>query len=168
MKKLILLLIFLVACAPVVPLETPTLKPTQTPEIIYVVVTATPEPTPEIQSTNCEYYFNTWENYKEIGATGLSFKLNENEALIFILSESAGLHEVGHFVDFSSGRISDTPEFKTAVESYLESTPEDAELYALILRYENSLDEVFASLYSYNLIGDYPLPKIFEEFFYVR
>lgn len=135
----------------------------------YGEVITTPEPTPRTPTVGCEYYFKTWKSFKETGTTGLNFKLGDNEALIFFTTEEAGLHEVGHFVDYSNNDISSTPEFITAVKTYLASNAKDENLYDFIFSQyiKNEYNEVFAILYMYNFIGDYPLPEVFEEF-YVR
>ena len=154
MKKLLLLLVFLVSCA------------APEPEIIYVEVTSTPEPTPEIQPVGCEYYFDSWEIAKNAipPASGQYWYLAENEALIFIKDEISALHEVGHFVDMERGYPSQSLEFREAVVEYLST---DREPYWIINYYheQEQFDEIYAHLYMVSLLFQDELPEIFEEFY---
>ncbi len=144
-SKLSMLLLFmlLVSCAPV---ETPA------PEIIYVVITATPEPTPAVSP---EYYFNSWNNSD---AQGMYFPL-QNGHLIFAKSEQAALHEVGHIV------YRPNPDFNVAVEEFLSKDQYEENLYALVAYYYEygMIEEIFAELYMWNIL--YELPIEFEGFY---
>ncbi len=144
MKKLLVLLFFLTACA-------------SSPEVVYVVVTETPEPTPE--TANPSYYFNSWE---ASNVPGMLFVV-DNYYLIFARGEAAGLHEVGHIRDIEEDRISERPEFEDAVILYLE-TCEEQPCWRINYFYEQGqLSEVYAELYMWNIL--YDLPKEFIDFY---
>lgn len=117
----------------------------------------------------CDFYFNSWEATKQNqGATGQYWYLAENEALIFLTTEEAGLHEVGHFVDMERDYPSESKLFQDAVYEYLFNLQvKDDKLhhYIFVAYSDGRLDDTFAQLYMYALIGAHPLPTIFEEFF---
>ncbi len=158
MKKLLLLLLLLTACAPVAP------------EIIYVEITATPEPTPEVQLVGSEFYFNSWEVAKNASppAEGQFWRLDEHEYLIFATSIESAFHEFGHIEDVENDYPSNNPDFQDAVDDYIFNPPSDVQdelhhyLYVAIV--ENGLyDEAFAQLYMWDIL--YDLPVEFEEFY---
>ena len=156
MKKLLLLLVFLVSCA------------APEPKIVYVEVTSTPEPTPEIQLAGCEIYFNSWEIAKrDQGATGQYWYLAENEALIFIMDEASALHEVGHFVDMEKGYPSQDVAFQNAVDEYVNNPPTDVQdelhHYLFVALQDELYDEAYAQLYMWNILHELPIE--FEEFY---
>ncbi len=150
MKKLPLLLLLLTACASV------------EPEIIYVEITATPEPTPEVQFAAPEYYFNSWE---ASGADGMYFTLPNDDCLVFAVGEAAALHEVGHCADAKRSYPSQSAQFEQAIIEYLAGCVENP-CWRINYWYEQGqLDEIFAELYVWGILRE--IPHEFEEF-YVR
>ena len=120
----------------------------------------------------CEYMFQEWERTKGTTVTGLFFPINKREGVFFVRSEISAFHELGHFDDMLKDFPSQTKEFKKAVKQYLKETdPIDPELQTWLDYRLNQFEgikkwgEVYAELYSYNLIGQYELPAIFRPFF---
>lgn len=153
MKTLILLLLtLLTSCVPVA-------VETSAPEIVYVVVTATPEARTYL--TNPEFYFASWEVSKEkLGATGMYFKLGEGEYLIFAEGEAPALHEVGH-IRYDR---EDTTGFEEAVIEYLREYTEEQPYWRVNHLYEQGdLEEIYAELYVWNVL--YELPREFIDFY---
>ncbi len=161
MKKLMVLLtLFLVSCASVIPTQE-----TPTPKIVYVEVTSTPG----LEQIKCAgYYFYSWELAKEDqGAFGMFFVLPDNDYLIFAKGEAVALHEVGHLADVERGKPSQSPEFEAAVVAYLENAdPNEQPYWRINYFYEQGqLDEAYAEFYMWDIL--YEIPSIFEVF-YVR
>ena len=156
MKKLLLLLLLLTACAPVAP------------EIIYVEITTTPEPTSEVQLASPEFYFNSWEVAKQDQATGMYFLLGE-DVLIFASDVKSALHEVGHFDDKSRDYPSYSVAFQITVDEYINNPPADVQnelhhyLYVVIVERGRMYDDAYAQLYMWNIL--YDLPDVFEVFY---
>ena len=159
--KPLIFLLFLVSCAPV---EMPA------PEIIYVVITTTPEPTPTEQQVSPEFYFNSWEIAKDSTppASGQFWYLGEHEYMLFATDEESGLHELGHLVDSEREYPSNSIELQNAIYEYLFNTdiPEsELELHHyLFVAYSDGLfGDAFAELYMWNIL--YELPKGFIDFY---
>ncbi|KKK88543.1 hypothetical protein LCGC14_2742130, partial [marine sediment metagenome] len=125
--------------------------------------------TPTVEPPVCIKYFNYWEKAKEqLGALGMFIVLENGEFLTFFTHEKAALHEVGHFVDLEKGGVSMSDEFHLSVDEYLfNSVIEDERLYNRILGFYEGYQyhQIYADLYAYNFIGEFPLPKMFEGFF---
>jgi len=141
------------------------------PKVIYIEVTSTSRPTLSYspKPPDPEYYFETWEEVKiQDGALGIFFLLENGEGLIFFTREKSALHEIGHFVDVEKGRPSMSDAFHSAVDEYLfDSVIADDYLYNRLLpMYEGyEYHQIYAELYMYNFIGEFPLPEMFEDFF---
>lgn len=149
MKKLILLLVFLVSCVP-------------------VAEASTDIPTLETQSMNCDVYFNSWEIAKrDQVATGQYWYLAKNEAMVFLTTEEAGLHEIGHFVDMERGYPSQNEAFRNVVHEYVYNPPanvqDELHHYLFVVIEQSMYDDAYAQLYMWNIL--YDLPIEFEEFF---
>lgn len=102
------------------------------------------------------------------------------DGVLLCRTEYACIHETGHWKDESLGWISTTPEFKKALDSYIAEciqTGDSGELsyYCNLQRfpgiYGNPIDswggysEAYAEIYKYNVHSNYPLPRIFIEFY---
>ena len=159
---ILLLLMFLVSCAPV---------ETLVPEIIYVLITATPEPTPTEQQVSPEFYFNSWEIAKNSTppASGQFWYLGVHEYMIFATSEESAQHEVGHIKNADEDYPSNNPAFQEAVDNYIFNPPADVQdelhhyLYVVIVQRGNLYDDAFAELYMWNIL--YELPEEFIDFY---
>ena len=146
-KLLLLSFVFLAACA------------SPAPEIIYVEITTTPEPTPEVQLASPEFYFNSWE---ASGADGMFFPIDDYY-LVFAKNEGAALHEVGHLVDAERDYPSQSPEFEDAVVLYLESCTENPCWRINHLYEKREFDQIFAELYVWDILRE--VPQEFEAFY---
>ena len=157
MKRLLFLLVFLVSCA------------APEPEIIYIEITSTLEPTLETQPTGCDLYFNSWEVAKNAtpSASGQYWWLGEHEYLVFATSEESFLHEGGHVKDAENEYPSQNADFQNAVDEYVNNPPADVQNelhhYLFVVQRDGQYDDAFAQLYMWDIL--YELPTIFEEFY---
>ena len=96
--------------------------------------------------------------------------------------EYACIHEVAHRMDESLGNVSESPEFRTALDDFIkecERTGDSGTIdyYCNLQRFTgingNALGEkgwggygeAYAEMYKYEVHGNFLLPQIFEEFF---
>lgn len=92
-------------------------------------------------------------------------------------NEFACLHEVGHWVDASKRWISDTNEFKQAVDEFILNCNYKLTDYCWLILFSGisgdelnpsewgDYTEAYATIYAYNLYYKKPIPGIFIEFY---